>query len=243
MDDTKLKFLDPWKSRPRLGRVQFFFSKRPFKYRVDLIPEQLSPQNTPRLLSSAVHKPIQKHFHTISSMCHFVCHSNMKMWFFLTFTWMIQALKSLRCSRYTYQEMAPLYLYSKTPHDGNCLNTISGISLTLFQHFLLLHVQMYHLFAAFSLLSAFSLSLRTPEPLSLWQVTKMSPLTRWSAFLSQPLENLWKLWPVTHFCATSIKSNTLQQCFVHSGHDGGDELNFLFQTPLTESRLASWFKP
>lgn len=60
------------------------------------------PQNTPRLSSPAVQKPIQN---TISSVCHFVCRSDIKMWFFLTFTWMIQALKSLRCSRYTYQGM------------------------------------------------------------------------------------------------------------------------------------------
>lgn len=34
--------------------------------------------------------------------------------------------------------MAPLCPYSKTGHDGNCLNTICVISLTHLQHFLLL---------------------------------------------------------------------------------------------------------
>lgn len=62
------------------------------------------PQEHASTLVFCCQKPIQKHFHTISSVCHFVCRSDIKMWFFLTFTWMIQALKSLRCSRYTYQE-------------------------------------------------------------------------------------------------------------------------------------------
>lgn len=75
--------------------------------------------------------------------------------------------------------MAALHPYSKTPHDGNRLNTICVISLTHFQHFLLLDFQIYHLFTAFSLFPALSLSLSgDPEPLSSWQVTKMSPLTR-----------------------------------------------------------------
>lgn len=51
--------------------------------------------------------------------------------------------------------MAPLYPDSTTPHDGNCLKTICVISLTHFQHFLLLDFQIYHLFTAFSLFSAF----------------------------------------------------------------------------------------
>lgn len=58
--------------------------------------------------------------------------------------------------------MAPLYPYSKTPQDGNCFNTICVISLTHFQHFLLLDSLIYPLFTAFSLFSAFSLSLRSP---------------------------------------------------------------------------------
>lgn len=41
-------------------KKQFFFPNQAFRYRVDLIPEQLSPQNTPQLLSSAVQKPTQK---------------------------------------------------------------------------------------------------------------------------------------------------------------------------------------
>lgn len=63
------------------------------------------------------------------------------------------------------------------------------------------------------------------------------------AFVSQPLESVWKLWHIIHYNLTSIKTNTVQQCLVPSGHDGSDELNFRFQMPLTESRLVSWFKP
>lgn len=59
--------------------------------------------------------------------------------------------------------MAALHPYSKTPHDGNCLNPICVISLTHFQHFLLLDFQIYHLFTALSLFPALSLSLRGPR--------------------------------------------------------------------------------